>query len=329
MKARLLTIILLVFTLAAFGQTSRRNANENRNNSNTKTTERKTTTTTERKGNQSGRNENVSTTQNRNTTTAPTQHRRTETGTRTTTTTTQRSTDNHNNTYTRQPSGNRNTDMSGGSRREGGDNRSNNHYGDNRGHNDYLGGNRGNDSYSRHYVNTRGRDVHYVYISRPTRTVVVHHSYPAGYRPLSIEVRRARYPYRAPVRTHIVWTVNLFNDFRIFYPEIHYWRYPVGYSIPSVPAYDADDYVGEVANIYGRVADVYYEFNSDNYYLYFGDYYPYQDFSVIIPGREARVLSRRPEIFFNNAYVNVTGYVTYFDNKPEIVLRRASQIDIY
>lgn len=168
----------------------------------------------------------------------------------------------------------------------------------------------------------------YVRIDRPVRKVVVV-NHPKHYRPVSVEYRRVHKPYREPVHTHIYWSVNLHNDFRVFYPEVRMWRYDIGYRLPSVPAYDADYYIGDVARVYGKVSDIYYEHETDQYYLYFGDYFPYHDFSVVINGREARAFSRRPERFFRKAYLAVTGYITDYDEKPEIVVRRASQIEIY
>jgi hypothetical protein len=168
----------------------------------------------------------------------------------------------------------------------------------------------------------------YVRIDRPERKVVVV-NHPNHYRPQPIEYRRTHYPYRVPVNSRVYWSVSLHNDFRIFYPEIRIWRYDIGYQLPVVAAYDAEYYIGDAARVYGKVYDIYYEYTSDEYYLYFGDYYPYHDFSIVVPGREARAFSRRPERFFRGANVAVTGYLTEFDDKPEIVVRRASQMEVY
>ncbi len=176
--------------------------------------------------------------------------------------------------------------------------------------------------------NNRQEERTYVRIDRPVRKVVVV-NHPKHYRPVSVEYRRVHSPYRVPVHTHVYWSVSLHNDFRVFYPEVRAWRYDIGYQLPAVPAYDADYYIGDVARVYGRVSDIYYERETDEYYLYFGDYFPYHDFSVVINGREARAFSRRPERFFRRANLAVTGYVTDYEEKPEIVVRRASQIELY
>ena len=143
-----------------------------------------------------------------------------------------------------------------------------------------------------------------------------------------LEVRRVRFPFRAPFRADIMWTNSMYSDYRTFYPEVS-WRYPFGYRIISISAYDSRDYIGEVANIYGRVAETYYNIETDEYYLYIGETYPYQDFTVVIPGYEARRFSRNPDYYFANMNISVTGYVVNIEGKPEIQVRRASQINVY
>ncbi len=165
-------------------------------------------------------------------------------------------------------------------------------------------------------------------IRRPgTRFEVVR--YRPNYHHNSIEYRREHYAYRIPYRNEVIWSFNLSHNFGLYYPEVRFWRYPIGYHIAFVPAYNADDYIGEVVTIYGKVFDSYYAYENDELYLYFGDAYPYQDFSIVIPGQEARKFSRKPEQYFNEQHVSVTGYVTIYGDKPEILVRQASQIDLY
>jgi hypothetical protein len=159
----------------------------------------------------------------------------------------------------------------------------------------------------------------------PRHHAVVHNSY----RPVPVEVRRVKYPYRAPVRAEVIWTVDLSRRFEVYYPAYRPYRYHVGMRIATVSAYDAFDYVGEIARVYGRVNETYYAWETDEYFLYLGDYYPYHDFAVIIPGREARDFSRRPERFFDRKHVEITGLVTRFEGKPEMVIKRSSQVNVY
>lgn len=205
-----------------------------------------------------------------------------------------------------------------------------NHYGnDNRHGND-------NQSYQRNYGgrteyhSTQPSHVKRDYVRveyQPRRTVVVNHT--PGYSPRSVEYRRAHYIYKAPVHRDVLWSISLSNDFRIFYPEVKYWRYETGYRLPMVSSYDAYDYIGDAAVVYGQVADIIYENETDEYFLYFGDYYPYQDFTAIVPGSQARLFDPRPGRYFQNAYLKVNGYVTEYNDKPEMVIRSSRQIENY
>lgn len=107
------------------------------------------------------------------------------------------------------------------------------------------------------------------------------------------------------------------------------WNYRTGYRISTLSAYDALYYVGDVRRVYGRVTDVFYAWENDEYILYFGPQFPYHDFSVIIPGHIAERYSRRPERFFTGANVAVTGLITAYDGKPEVLVRRSHQIERY
>lgn len=147
--------------------------------------------------------------------------------------------------------------------------------------------------------------------------------------PRPVEYRRVTYPYRAPVSLNIVWTNNMYVEYRNFYPYHTRWDYRYGSQIKSVSAYDAYYMIGEVANVYGQVHEVYYSSETDEYVLYFGPYYPYHDFSVIMPGFEARKFSRRPNRFFERRNIAITGLVSEFEGKPEILVRRNTQISLY
>ena len=135
--------------------------------------------------------------------------------------------------------------------------------------------------------------------------------------------------YRDPFRAALIWSVGFSQSFGLLYPEVRYLRYPIGHRIASVPAYNADAFIGEVASIYGDVTDSYYADETDEFTLYFGDSYPNHIFSIVISGSEARKFSNNPDQYFNGQHVIVTGYVTRFENKPEIQVRQASQIEVY
>jgi hypothetical protein len=121
----------------------------------------------------------------------------------------------------------------------------------------------------------------------------------------------------------------MWREYRLLYPEFRYWYYPTGYTVLNIPAYHAWGHIGEVRNVYGRVHEVYYAWSTDEYYLYFGGQYPYQDFTVILKGRHARRFSRNPEYYFRGRSLWVTGLVSIFEGKPEIMVKRSHQVHLY
>jgi hypothetical protein len=161
--------------------------------------------------------------------------------------------------------------------------------------------------------------------SNGNREVTFHYQQP----PHSREYRSHHNPYPKPVHGPIIWTPEMQFEFACIYPTVIYWPYPEGYTIETISAYDALFYSGEVVNVYGQVQEVYYFRSTDEYILYFGAYYPYHDFTVVIPGRVARRFSNRPERYFEYAYVMVTGLVTLYDGIPEMVINRPYQINTY
>jgi hypothetical protein len=154
----------------------------------------------------------------------------------------------------------------------------------------------------------------------------VHHYY---HRPASRSYRAKHYVYRRPVNYNIIWTPVMHRQYIRMYPMVKYWHYANGYHIDLVSAYDAEYYRGQVRTVYGRVAEVYYSPGTDEYFLYFGLYYPYQDFTVVLPGYIARRYNHHPERYFTERHVAVTGLITTFNGEPEIVVKESFQINLY
>jgi len=150
-----------------------------------------------------------------------------------------------------------------------------------------------------------------------------------GYINKPVEYRRVKYPYKVPARVDIRWTLAMYKEYRVFYPEFNHWYYPLGYRIHTISAYDAGFYIGEIARVYGMVYSTWHSRATDEYYLYFGGPYPYQDFSVILPAKVARRINWRPERYFLNRHIAVTGLISRWEGKPEILLRNKTQMDIY
>jgi hypothetical protein len=144
-----------------------------------------------------------------------------------------------------------------------------------------------------------------------------------------VRYRQVHYHYHAPKPIHVTWTRRMYHDYRIMYPQFRYWYYPIGYQIVTIPFYNAYYHIGEVRNVYGRVYEVYYSWTTDEYHLYFGGNYPYHDFTVIIPGRQARRFSNHPELFFEGRYIWVTGLLSTFEGRPELIVRRTHQVHLY
>jgi hypothetical protein len=149
------------------------------------------------------------------------------------------------------------------------------------------------------------------------------------YRPSPVEYRKIHHPYRVPVHVDVIWTHRMYYDYRMIYPEYRYWYYPYGYRIRTISAYDALYYTGEIVNVYGMVTEAWYSWKTDEYILYFGARYPYQDFSVIITGKKARQFSRRPDRFFEGRYIWVTGLISLHNGQPEMVVMKKQQIHLY
>ena len=157
---------------------------------------------------------------------------------------------------------------------------------------------------------------------------VVNH-YHNNYVPLPWEVRRSRYYYRVPGHIDLIWTPLLFHRFMYYYPAHLNWEMEFGTPIETISANDAEAYAGTVRRIYGKVDEVYYSPEDENYILYIGAPFPYQDVSVVIPKHVARNISMSPKWYFENEFVWVVGLINMWEGKPEIIVRDEEQIRRY
>ncbi len=164
-------------------------------------------------------------------------------------------------------------------------------------------------------------------INRPSRVNRVAPKMHYNYQ--SIDYRRRHKPYIVPRLFDIIWDASMYRTYRSWYPEFNLWYYPYGYRIHTVSAYDVYSYIGEIARVYGRVSEVWYSDQSNEYFLYIGGPYPYQDFTIILEARDARRFSRDPIRFFTNRNIASTGLVSLFEDKPEMQIRKARQISLY
>lgn len=131
-----------------------------------------------------------------------------------------------------------------------------------------------------------------------------------------------------PAHRDIIWTRRMYRDYAAIYPG-YTWRYPIGYRIQTISALDARYNIGDVTRVYGRVFGTWYNRQTDDLLLFFGGEYPYQTFTMVIPGNIARKYSWRPEKYFLGQHVIATGLITSFEGKPEMLIKRNHQLDVY
>jgi len=173
------------------------------------------------------------------------------------------------------------------------------------------------------------QDNHGYYASsrefRGGREVAFHYPSP----PASREYRRTHTPFRIPENFTFYWTPEVRYEYFNFYPVIGFHKYPIGFRIENVSAYDAINYRGEIVNVYGKVFEIYYSKYTDEYILYFGAYFPYHDFTAVIPGEIARKYTPWPERYFSKEHLVITGLVTVYEGVPEIAIKANRQIRLY
>ncbi len=162
-----------------------------------------------------------------------------------------------------------------------------------------------------------GNHYHYAYPTRKVKFHYHHDTYINSYHVLYY-----------PSYGNIYWSRNMYRDYHRWYPEFH-WRYNYGHRIQSISVFDAKYNLGEVAMVYGRVYATWHNRETDDFLLFFGGDFPYQQFTVVIPGHVARKFSWRPERYFLGEHITITGLITTFDGSPEIVVKNRRQLDIY
>jgi len=171
-------------------------------------------------------------------------------------------------------------------------------------------------SHNNKITNTYHRNVYY-----PAKKVKIH-VHPMTYRSNYKVLYYPRY-------SEIVWTRTMHRHYIGLYPSYSGWHYNLGYRIQTISAFDAKYNVGEIARVYGRVYGTWYNADTDDLLLFFGGEYPYQEFTMVIPGSVARRYSWRPEKYFLGQHVSATGLISGFDGKAEMVVKRKTQIDVY
>lgn len=162
-----------------------------------------------------------------------------------------------------------------------------------------------------------GHHYHYAY---PTKGVKIHYHH-------NTYVNRYHVLYY-PAYGEIYWNRRMYRDYLRWYPGFH-WNYSYGYRIQTISIWEAKYNLGEVAMVYGRVYASWYNRETDDLLLFFGGDYPYQQFTVVVPGSIARKFSWRPEKFFLGEHLTITGLITTYDGSPEIVIKNRGQLSLY
>jgi len=162
-----------------------------------------------------------------------------------------------------------------------------------------------------------GNHYHYAYPTRNVKFHYHHNTYVNSYRVLYY-----------PSYGNIYWNRNMYRDYHRWYPDYR-WNYSYGHRIHSISVFDAKYNLGEVAMVYGRVYATWHNNETDDFLLFFGGDFPYQQFTVVVPGHVARKFSWRPERYFLGEHVTITGLITTFDGSPEIVVKNKRQLGLY
>lgn len=138
------------------------------------------------------------------------------------------------------------------------------------------------------------------------------------------------YKHRTPVHVDIVWTRDMHRHYVSMYPTHHNWHgHHYGTRISTIPAREADCYIGYVKTVYGRVTDAYYSRRTDEFILTVGRHAHRQQFTVVIPGNIARRHSYRPIDYYLYQDIYVTGLISSHNGDPEMIVRRNSQVQLY
>lgn len=166
--------------------------------------------------------------------------------------------------------------------------------------------------------------------SRNTGTLVHRKAPPVSHhKQYTLDYRRTHYPFVKPHYNELYWNANMYRNYSRWYPDFKFWYYQNGYRIHTISAYDSYNYIGEVARVYGRISEVWYSEQTREYYMYIGGQYPYQDFTIVLNAMDAKRYSWDPVRYFTNRNLTVTGLVSLFESKPEMLIRKRSQISLY
>ena len=97
----------------------------------------------------------------------------------------------------------------------------------------------------------------------------------------------------------------------------------VAQAAPNYPPEEAAKHVGETATVTGKV-DSFHQSGKGNIFFNMGGKYPNQAFTAFIPSSSAAQFSNPQQ--YDEKTVSVSGKITLYHGKPEIIVNSPSQI---
>jgi len=94
-----------------------------------------------------------------------------------------------------------------------------------------------------------------------------------------------------------------------------------------IDACQAGNYYGDEIIVEGKVVDAYLS-KKNNVFLNFGKPYPNQCFSAVIFSSDLYKFGDNPEKYYNQKIVRIRGKIQEYQEKPEIILKDLSQIEV-
>jgi DNA/RNA endonuclease YhcR with UshA esterase domain len=93
---------------------------------------------------------------------------------------------------------------------------------------------------------------------------------------------------------------------------------------------DAYKHISETQTVCGTVASTFYSVRGKGQptFINLDKPYPNQIFTIVIWGSDRHKFKNPPEIFFKEKRVCVTGTITTYRGKPQIVVKNSSQIEL-
>ena len=93
---------------------------------------------------------------------------------------------------------------------------------------------------------------------------------------------------------------------------------------------EAHNYIGKTKTVCGTVASTKYAIRSRGQptFLNLNRPYPNHIFTVLIWGSYRHIFKKPPEVFYKGKRICVTGEITAYRGKPQIVIKELSQIKI-